>query len=60
MSSIDEKGVNENSHDNSKDDMENGTYEVIKNRLLKQGTELKEKEKMFLVLLKQKFLEVKE
>lgn len=43
MSSIDEKGVNENSHDNSKDDMENGTYEVIKNRLLKQGTELKER-----------------
>lgn len=43
MSSIDGKGVNENSHDNSKDDMENGTYEVIKNRLLKQGTELKER-----------------
>ena len=43
MSSIDEKGVNKNSHDNSKDDMENGTYEVIKNRLLKQGTELKER-----------------
>ena len=67
MNSIDEKGVNKSFHDNSKEDMENGTYEVIKNRLLKKGSDLKErveslikKEKVFLVLLKQKFLVVKE
>ncbi|MEO2508423.1 DNA repair ATPase [Clostridium paraputrificum] len=43
MNSIDEKGVNKSFHDNSKEDMENGTYEVIKNRLLKQGSDLKER-----------------
>ena len=43
MNSIDEKGVNKSFHDNSKEDMENGTYEVIKNRLLKKGSDLKER-----------------
>ncbi|MGL4773588.1 MAG: DNA repair ATPase [Clostridium sp.] len=41
--SEEKKGVNNELEKNNQENMENGTYEVIKKRLIKQGTDLKER-----------------